>query len=118
MKQYISGFITAICLSFSFLMFTASQTQNLGDITVNSIRVVDNDNGGFITTYDEEGRITSFIGSVAGGGGKVAAYDKNNVQYSIQNVADAVEKKAKTTAKKVNKSAKKLFKGMKKKLGK
>ena len=42
MKQYISGFITAVCLSFSFLMFTASQTQNLGDITVNSIRVVDN----------------------------------------------------------------------------
>jgi len=88
MKQYISGFITAVCLSFSFLMFTASQTQNLGDITVNSIRVVDNDNGGFITTYDEEGRITSFIGSVDGGGGKVAAYDKNNVQYSIQNIAD------------------------------
>ena len=88
MKQYISGFITAACLSFSFLMFTASQTQNLGDITVNSIRVIDNDNGGFITTYDEEGRITSFIGSVDGGGGKVAAYDKNNVQYAIQNVAD------------------------------
>ena len=62
MKQYISGFITAVCLSFSFLMFTASQTQNLGDITVNSIRVVDNDNGGFISIYDEEGRITSFIG--------------------------------------------------------
>ena len=93
MKQYISGFITAICLSFSFLMFTASQTQNLGDITVNSIRVVDNDNGGFITTYDEEGRITSFIGSVDGGGGKVAAYDKNNVQYSIQNVSDKDRKR-------------------------
>ena len=93
MKQYISGFITAVCLSFSFLMFTASQTQNLGDITVNSIRVVDNDNGGFITTYDEEGRITSFIGSVDGGGGKVASYDKNNVQYSIQNVADKDRKR-------------------------
>ena len=49
MKQYFSGFISAICLSISFVMFTASQTNTLGDIVVNSIRVVDNENGGFIT---------------------------------------------------------------------
>ena len=40
MNQYFHGFITAICLSVSFVMFTASQKSNLGDITVNSIRVV------------------------------------------------------------------------------
>jgi len=88
MKQYFSGFISATCLSISFVMFTASQTNNLGDIVVNSIRVVDNENGGFITTYDQEGKITTYIGSVGGGGGKVASYDKNNVQYSIQSVDD------------------------------
>ena len=88
MKQYFSGFISAICLSISFVMFTASQSKNLGDITVNSIRVVDNENGGFITTYDQEGRITAYIGSVDAGGGKVASYDKNNVQYSIQSISD------------------------------
>ena len=88
MKQYFSGFISATCLSISFVMFTASQTNTLGDIVVNSIRVVDNENGGFITTYDQEGKITTYIGSVDGGGGKVASYDKNNVQYSIQSVAD------------------------------
>ena len=62
MKQYFSGFISAICLSISFVMFTASQTNNLGDIVVNSIRVVDNENGGFITTYDQEGKITTYTG--------------------------------------------------------
>ena len=95
MKQYFSGFITAICLSISFIMFTASQTKNLGDITVNSIRVVDNENGGFITTYNEEGKITAYIGSVDDGGGKVAAYNKNNVQLSIQSLADSYTKQNK-----------------------
>ena len=88
MKQYFSGFFTAICLSVSFVMFTASKNDNLGDITVNSIRVVDNQNGGFITTYNNQGEITTYIGSVEGGSGKVASYDRNNVQYSIQSVAD------------------------------
>ena len=88
MKQYFSGFFTATCLSVSFVMFTASNNDNLGDITVNSIRVVDNQNGGFITTYNDQGEITTYIGSVEGGSGKVASYDKNNVQYSIQSVSD------------------------------
>jgi len=88
MKQYFSGFFTAICLSVSFVMFTASNNDNLGDITVNSIRVVDNQNGGFITTYNDQGEITTYIGSIEGGSGKVASYDKNNVQYSIQSVSD------------------------------
>jgi chromosome segregation ATPase len=88
MKQYFSGFFTAICLSVSFVMFTASNNDNLGDITVNSIKVVDNQNGGFITTYNNQGEITTYIGSVEGGSGKVASYDKNNFQYSIQSVAD------------------------------
>ena len=61
MNQYFHGFITAICLSVSFVMFTASQKSNLGDITVNSIRVVDNQNGGFISTYNRLGEITTFI---------------------------------------------------------
>ncbi len=54
MNQYFHGFITAICLSVSFVMFTASQKSNLGDITVNSIRVVDNQNGGFISMVPVE----------------------------------------------------------------
>ena len=62
MNQYFNGFFTAICLSISFVMFIASKSSDLGDITVNSIRVVDNQNGGFITTYNRLGELTTFIG--------------------------------------------------------
>ena len=92
MNQYLHGFITAICLSASFVMFTASKSNNLGDITVNSIKVVDNQNGGYITTYNRLGEITAFVGSVEDGSGKVASYDKNKVQYSIKRVADKQRK--------------------------
>lgn len=88
MKQYFYGFFTAICLSVSFVMFTASKSSDLGDITVNSIRVVDNQNGGFITTYNRLGELTTFIGGIEDGSGKIASYDKNKVQYSIRSVAD------------------------------
>ncbi len=88
MKQYVHGFFTAICLSVSFVMFTASKNSDLGDITVNSIRVVNNQNGGFITTYNRLGELTSFIGEIEDGSGKIASYDKNKVQYSIRSVAD------------------------------
>ncbi len=88
MSQYFYGFFTAICLSISFVMFTASKSSDLGDITVNSIRVVDNQNGGFITTYNRLGELTTFTGGIEDGSGKVASYDKNKVQYSIRSVAD------------------------------
>ena len=88
MNQYFYGFFTALCLSISLVMFTASKSSDLGDITVNSIRVVDNQNGGFITTYNKLGELTTFIGGIEDGSGKIASYDKNKVQYSIRSVED------------------------------
>ena len=88
MNQYFYGFFTALCLSISLVMFTASKSSDLGDITVNSIRVVDNQNGGFITTYNRLGELTTFIGGIEDGSGKIASYDKNKVQYSIRSVED------------------------------
>ena len=55
---------------------------------MNSIRVVDNQNGGFITTYNKLGELTTFIGGIEDGSGKIASYDKNKVQYSIRSVED------------------------------
>ena len=88
MNQYFHGFFTAIFLSISLVMFSASKSNDLGDITVNSIRVVDNQNGGFITTYNRSGELTTFIGGIEDGSGKIASYDNNKVQYSIRSVAD------------------------------
>ena len=92
MNQYFYGFFTALCLSISLVMFTASKSSDLGDITVNSIRVVDNQNGGFITTYNRLGELTTFIGGIEDGSGKIASYDKNKVQYSIRSVEDTNRK--------------------------
>ena len=49
---------------------------------------MDNQNGGFIATYNRLGELTTFIGGIEDGSGKIASYDKNKVQYSIRSVAD------------------------------
>ena len=37
MKQYFTGFFTAVCLTASLFLFMGSQDKNLGDIEVESI---------------------------------------------------------------------------------
>ena len=39
MKQYFTGFFTAVCLTASVFIFMGSRNKNLGDIEVNSIRL-------------------------------------------------------------------------------
>ena len=43
MKRYAIGLITGALLAISAMMFIGAQKKNLGDITVNSITVKDND---------------------------------------------------------------------------
>ena len=95
MRQYLSGLFTSIFLCIGFILFFAAKNDNLGDITVNSIKVLDNGSGGFISTYDINGKLTSYIGPEDRGGGKIAVYDKNNVQLTIQGLADVYTKQNK-----------------------
>ena len=44
MKQYFTGFFTATCLTASVFIFLGAESKNLGDIEVNSIKVVDKNN--------------------------------------------------------------------------
>jgi len=39
MKQYFTGFFTAVCLTASVFLFMGSQNKNLGDIVAKSIRI-------------------------------------------------------------------------------
>ena len=41
MKQYFTGFFTAVCLTASAFLFMGAQNKNLGDITVDSITLTD-----------------------------------------------------------------------------
>ena len=55
MKQYFTGFFTGVCLVASAVMFMGASNKNLGDITVNSITVMDDGTGGFIQTFNADG---------------------------------------------------------------
>ena len=72
MKKYTIGLITGALLAVSAMMFMGSQNKNLGDITVNSITVLDDGNGGFITTYNTDGIQTAYLGTAVGGGGHLS----------------------------------------------
>ena len=59
MKQYFTGFFTAVCLTASVFIFMGSKNKNLGDIKVSSISIVPGKyGGGFIKTYNEDGKQT------------------------------------------------------------
>ena len=76
MKQYILGFITGACLIASAVMFMGAQNQhkNLGNITVNSITVLSDGSGGYIKTYNSDGKQTSYLGT-GGTGGFLETYN-------------------------------------------
>ena len=76
MKQYIIGFITGACLIASAVVFMGAQNQheNLGDITVNSITVLSDGSGGYIKTYNSDGKQTSYLGT-GGTGGFLETFD-------------------------------------------
>jgi len=56
-----------------------AQNKNLGDITVNSITVLDDGNGGFITTYNADGKMTTYLGTGESGVGFLGTYNKHEV---------------------------------------
>jgi hypothetical protein len=64
MKQYFTGFFTAACLTVSVFMFIGAESKNLGDIEVNSIKVV-----------DKNGKITVHLGTNVIGGGWLGTYN-------------------------------------------
>jgi len=69
MKKYTIGLITGALLAISAMMFMGAQNKNLGDITVNSITVTDDGSGGFIRTYNPDGKQTAYLGTGEGGNG-------------------------------------------------
>ena len=67
MKQYFTGFFTAVCLTVSVFLFLAATIPELGDIKAKSITIVNEDGvetvkigssamGGFFITFDSAGK--------------------------------------------------------------
>ena len=80
MKQYFTGFFTALCLTTSLFLFMGSQRKNLGDIEVESI-VLKGETGktvilpGFIETYNADGKKTCYLGGGEGEVGIIKTYN-------------------------------------------
>jgi len=78
MKQYFTGFFTAVCLTASVFLFMGFQNKNLGDIEVNSITVrapggkkvvwlgPAKSGNGVLETYNANGKETAYLGGKTG----------------------------------------------------
>ena len=76
MKEYFTGFFTAVCITSSLFILTGSKNKNLGDITVSSITVVPGKyGGGFIKTFNEKGMETSYLGTAEDGVGVLGLHN-------------------------------------------
>jgi hypothetical protein len=82
MNDYTKGILTGASLILCFFMLVSakSQSKNLGDITVNSIRVLDDGTGGMIRTYNADGKETSLIGSVDDGHGFLSIFNAKGTE--------------------------------------
>ena len=83
MRQYFTGFFTAVCITSSIFILTGSKNKNLGDITVSSITVVPGKyGGGFIQTFNDNGMETTYIGTAEDGVGIVGVHNSMGKQIA------------------------------------
>ena len=83
MKQYFTGFFTALCLTSSLFIFMGSKNRNLGDITVSSISIYPgNRGGGYIKTYNDQGDQTAYFGTGENGVGLIGVHNSEGSQVA------------------------------------
>ncbi len=72
--------IGILCASLVFVLIGAEDDQlnngNLGDVVVNSITILDDGHGGFITAYNQEQKRTLYLGTGKDENGYVQTYNK------------------------------------------
>lgn len=72
-RSLIIGFLSA---SLVFILIGAKKNENLGDIVVNSITVLDDGHGGFISAFNENQKRTLYLGTGKENNGYVQIYNK------------------------------------------
>ncbi|MAJ44191.1 MAG: hypothetical protein CMF96_05530 [Candidatus Marinimicrobia bacterium] len=70
MKQYFTGFFTAICLILSLLLFIGAEREKTGNVVVESITIVDPANnkkifinGNSISLFDKNQNLKGILGA-------------------------------------------------------
>ena len=71
-KSICIGFLSATII---FILVGAKQ-KNLGDVVVNSITIIDDGYGGFITAYNEDQKRTLYLGTGEENNGYIQTYNK------------------------------------------
>ena len=75
-----SVLIGVLATALVFVLIGAkSQSENLGHIVVNSIMVLDDGTGGFLSTYNADGKETSYLGTGEEGIGFLKTFNKHGV---------------------------------------
>ena len=77
-KSVIIGILGTILVFVSI----GATDKNLGDITVNSIKVMDDGTGGFIQTHNADGKMTAYLGTGEDGIGFLRTYNADGKQTS------------------------------------
>ena len=78
-----SVLIGVLATALVFVLIGAtSQSGNLGDIVVNSIKVLDDGTGGFISTHNADGEKTSYLGTALDGSGRLKTFNADGIQTS------------------------------------
>ena len=72
-KSLCIGFLSATLI---FTLMGAKKKKNLGDIIVNSITVMDDGYGGFITAYNQDQKRTLYLGTGEENNGYIQTYNK------------------------------------------
>ncbi len=80
-KSFVIGVLSA---TLFFVLVAADEKpevedakhQNLGDIVVNSITVLDDGHGGYISTYNQDGKRTIYIGTGENRNGYISTFNK------------------------------------------
>ena len=72
-KSLCIGFLSAALV---FTLMGAKQKKNLGDIIVNSITVMDDGYGGFITAYNQDQNRTLYLGTGEENNGYIQTFNK------------------------------------------
>ena len=95
MKQYIMGMITGASLIACVFMFMGADSKRMGEIEVNSIKVVDKNGrrtvhlgtnvvgGGWLGNYNADGKKTSYLGTGVGGTGILVTYNADGKETSV-----------------------------------
>tara|TARA_B100001996_G_scaffold371154_1_gene346196 strand:+ start:1528 stop:1920 length:393 start_codon:yes stop_codon:yes gene_type:complete len=72
-RSLFIGFLSATLI---FTLMGAKQKKNLGDIVVNSITVMDDGYGGFITAYNQDQKRTLYLGTGEENNGYIQTFNK------------------------------------------